>query len=163
MYHNANLLDDIEGTTREMAEEEELARACAQHMFAGDQASQGLGMQIANVGQGHATLTMIVRPDMVNGHKLCHGGFIFTLADSAFAFACNSYNLRTVAASAEVSFLKPAFEGESLTAHAQERWREGRNGIYDIAVTNQDGVVVAEFRGKSRTIKGAVLEEEESG
>ncbi|MEM8645410.1 MAG: hydroxyphenylacetyl-CoA thioesterase PaaI [Pseudomonadota bacterium] len=146
-----------------MADDNELARACAQHMFADDQASRGLGMKIEDVGQGRATLSMTVRPDMVNGHKLCHGGFIFTLADSAFAFACNSYNLRTVAASAEVSFLKPAFEGEILTAHAQERWREGRNGIYDIAVTNQGGVVVAEFRGKSRTIKGAVLEEEKTG
>ncbi|NNF76457.1 MAG: hydroxyphenylacetyl-CoA thioesterase PaaI, partial [Rhizobiales bacterium] len=106
--------------------------------------------------------TMKVRPDMVNGHKLCHGGLIFTLADSAFAFACNSYNLRTVAASAEVSFLKSAFEGEILTADARERWREGRNGIYDISVVNGDGVVIAEFRGKSRTIQGAVLEDEEN-
>ncbi len=143
-----------------MADDDELARACAEHMFAEDQASRGLGMQIDDVGQGHASLSMAVRSDMVNGHKLCHGGFIFTLADSAFAFACNSYNLRTVAASAEISFLKPAFEGDVLTANAQERWREGRNGIYDIAVSNQDGLVVAEFRGKSRTIKGAVLEEE---
>ncbi len=144
-----------------MTEDEQLARACAEHMYAADQASQGLGMKIENVGPGYALMTMKVRPDMVNGHKLCHGGFIFTLADSAFAFACNSYNLRTVAASAEVSFLKSAFEGEILTADARERWREGRNGIYDIAVANGDGVVIAEFRGKSRTIQGAVLEDEE--
>lgn len=144
-----------------MAEDEELARACAEHMYAADQASQGLGMRIEKVGPGSAQLSMKVRPDMVNGHKLCHGGFIFTLADSAFAFACNSYNLRTVAASAEVSFLKSALEGETLTAHAQERWREGRNGIYDISVANGDGVIIAEFRGKSRTIQGAVLDDEE--
>ncbi len=145
-----------------MAQEDELARACAERMYAEDLASQGLGIKIAEVGPGHARLTMDVRSDMVNGHKICHGGFIFTLADSAFAFACNSYNLRTVAASAEVSFLKPAFEGETLTADAQERWREGRNGIYDISVANGDGVVVAEFRGKSRTIQGAILEEEKT-
>lgn len=145
-----------------MTDDDQLARACADHMYAADQASQALGMQIENVGPGFARLTMKVRPDMVNGHKLCHGGLIFTLADSAFAFACNSYNLRTVAASAEVSFLKSAFEGEILTADARERWREGRNGIYDISVVNGDGVVIAEFRGKSRTIQGAVLEDEEN-
>ncbi len=144
-----------------MAEDEELARACAEHMFASDMASQGLGMRIEHIAPGEARLSMVVRADMVNGHKICHGGFIFTLADSAFAFACNSYNLRTVAASAEVSFLKPAYEGETLHAIARERWREGRNGIYDISVTNGDAVTVAEFRGKSRAIKGAVLEEEE--
>lgn len=143
-----------------MAKEDELARACADKMYAEDQASRGLGIKIAEIGPGHARLTMPVRSDMVNGHKICHGGFIFTLADSAFAFACNSYNLRSVAASAEVSFLKPAFEGEMLTAHATERWREGRNGIYDISVTNGTGDVIAEFRGKSRTIQGAILEEE---
>ncbi len=145
-----------------MAEDEHLARACAEHMFASDMASKGLGMQIEEIAPGSAKLSMIVRPDMVNGHKICHGGFIFTLADSAFAFACNSYNVRTVAASAEVSFLKPVFEGETLHADARERWREGRNGIYDISVSNGDGTTVAEFRGKSRAIKGAVLEEEET-
>ncbi len=145
-----------------MAEDEQLARACAEHMFASDMASQGLGMHIEHIAPGSAKLSMVVRPDMVNGHKICHGGFIFTLADSAFAFACNSYNLRTVAASAEVSFLKPVYEGETLLADARERWREGRNGIYDISVTNGDGVTIAEFRGKSRAIKGAVLEEEET-
>ncbi|MCP5082304.1 MAG: hydroxyphenylacetyl-CoA thioesterase PaaI [Alphaproteobacteria bacterium] len=145
-----------------MTEDDQQARACAEHMYAADQASQSLGMQIEKVGAGFARLTMKVRPDMVNGHKLCHGGVIFTLADSAFAIACNSYNLCTVAASAEVSFLKSAFEGEILTADARERWREGRNGIYDISVANGDGVVIAEFRGKSRTIQGAVLENEEN-
>ncbi len=144
-----------------MTEDEKLARACADHMYGADQASQGLGIKIETVRPGYAQMVMAVRPDMVNGHKLCHGGFIFTLADSAFAFACNSYNLRTVAASAEISFLKPAFEGETLTAEARERWREGRNGIYDISVFNGDGVVIAEFRGKSRTIQGAVLNDEE--
>lgn len=144
-----------------MAQDDELARACAEHMFASDRASQGLGIRIEHVGPGNAQLSMVVRDDMVNGHKMCHGGFIFTLADSAFAFACNSYNLRTVAASAEVSFLKSAYQGETLLADARERWREGRNGIYDISVKNSDGVTIAEFRGKSRTIKGAILENEE--
>ena len=90
------------------------------------------------------------------------GGIIFTLADSAFAFSCNSHNQRTVAASADISFLKSAFEGERLEAVAEERWREGRNGIYDVRVTNQNGVTIAEFRGKSRSIKGTILEDEEA-
>ena len=144
-----------------MSDKELLAQRCAEHMFDSDQASQSLGMAIDKVGPGSAQLSMTVRSNMVNGHKLCHGGVIFTLADSAFAIACNSYNLRTVAASAEISFLKSAFEGEVLTACAQERWREGRNGIYDISVANGDGVVIAEFRGKSRTIQGSVLDDEE--
>ncbi|MEM7427029.1 MAG: hydroxyphenylacetyl-CoA thioesterase PaaI, partial [Pseudomonadota bacterium] len=126
-----------------MAGKDELAARVAEHMYAEDRASSGLGMVIDEIRLGYAKLSMTVRPDMVNGHKLCHGGFIFTLADSAFAFACNSYNHSTVAASAEISFLKPAFEGERLEAVAEERWREGRNGIYDIQVTNGDGVTIA--------------------
>lgn len=144
-----------------MSQDEELAQACAEYMYASDNASQSLGIKIESVSPGTAQLSMVVREDMVNGHKMCHGGFIFTLADSAFAFACNSYNLRTVAASADVSFLKSAYQGETLIADARERWREGRNGIYDICVKNGTGETIAEFRGKSRTIKGAILEDQE--
>lgn len=134
-----------------------LARACADAMWASDEASQGLGMAIEAIAPGSATLSMTVTHDMTNGHKTCHGGFIFTLADSAFAFACNSYNQRAVAQMAQVTFLAPAFEGDTLTACATETWRKGRGGIYDIAVRNQDGVQIAEFRGHSRTVKGTHL------
>ncbi len=144
-----------------MAEEHKLALRVAERMYEEDRTSRGLGMVIDEISPGYAKLSMTVRPDMTNGHKLCHGGFIFTLADSAFAYSCNSHNLRTVAASAEISFLKSAFEGEQLQAVAEERWREGRNGIYDIRVTNGDGVTIAEFRGKSRTIGGTILGDDE--
>ncbi|HKH33612.1 MAG TPA: hydroxyphenylacetyl-CoA thioesterase PaaI [Beijerinckiaceae bacterium] len=135
-----------------------LAEACARAMWAEDQASQGLGMKIERVRPGEAALTMPVAERMVNGHKICHGGFIFTLADSAFAFACNSYDERTVAQHCAVTFLAPARLGDLLTAHAVEVARSGRSGVYDITVTSQSGVVVAVFRGHSRTIKGSILE-----
>jgi acyl-CoA thioesterase len=134
-----------------------LAEACAAAMWARDEASANLGMAIERVGPGTAVVTMTVRPDMVNGHGMCHGGFIFTLADSAFAFACNSYNVTTVAASCDIAFLKPARVGETLRATAREVHRETRNGIYDIAVTDESGATIAHFRGKSRTIGGPVI------
>jgi phenylacetic acid degradation protein PaaD len=140
----------------------EIARASAEAMWADDKASQGLGMAIEDVGPGTATLTMTVRADMVNGHDICHGGFIFLLADSAFAFSCNSYNQRTVAQQCNVTFLKPVKLGERLTARAAERWREGRSGIYDITVTDGAGTVIAEFRGHSRTIPGTLVPGTES-
>jgi acyl-CoA thioesterase len=115
-------------------------------------------MQIARVGPGHAELTMTVRADMLNGHQICHGGFIFTLADSAFAFACNSYNLTTVASGCAIDFLAPAREGDVLTAMARERSASGRTGVYDIDVVNQRGEKIALFRGKSYRIKGHVIE-----
>lgn len=139
---------------------EDLARACAAAMWAGDTASQALGMALTRVAPGQATLTMTVRAEMTNGHKTCHGGMIFTLADSAFAFACNTYNQRTVAQMAQVSFLAPAFEGDTLTAEAREIHRQGRGGLYDVRVRNQHSVTVAEFRGHSRTVKGTHLPEE---
>ena len=139
---------------------DERAKACADAMWANDNASQGLGMEIIEVKAGHATLKMPVRDDMTNGQKICHGGFIFTLADSAFAFACNGYNQFTVAQSCKVDFLAPAFAGDVLTASAAERYREGRSGIYDCRVVDQDGKVIAEMRGNSRTVKGTHLEEE---
>tara|TARA_R110002020_G_scaffold20374_12_gene69550 strand:- start:5238 stop:5687 length:450 start_codon:yes stop_codon:yes gene_type:complete len=137
---------------------QETARACADAMWAEDKASQGLGMEIVSVEPGKAVLTMTIREDMVNGHAICHGGFMFLLADSAFAFSCNTYDQRTVAQSCAISFLKPVKLGDRLTATAAERWREGRSGIYDITVTDQTGTTVAEFRGQSRTIAGRLLE-----
>ena len=137
-----------------------LAEACAAAMWAHDRASRGLGMTIERVAPGQAVLAMTVGADMVNGHGMCHGGFIFTLADSAFAFACNSYNVTTVAASCDIAFVKPARAGETLRATAREVHREGRNGIYDIAVTDGSGAAIALFRGKSRTIGGPVVEAE---
>jgi acyl-CoA thioesterase len=136
----------------------ELARACADAMWAEDQASQALGMRIEHVAPGEATLSMSVRADMTNGHGICHGGYIFTLADSAFAFACNTYDQRTVAQHCAVTFLRPGRLGDVLTARAVERSRIGRSGIYDVTVTAGTGEVVAEFRGHSRTISGTLLE-----
>lgn len=139
---------------------DEIARASAQAMWDGDNASQHLGMALTHVAPGTATLTMTVRAEMTNGHKTCHGGFLFTLADSAFAFACNTYNQRTVAQIAQISFLAPAFEGDHLTAVAREIHRQGRGGLYDVRVTNQHGATVAEFRGHSRTVKGTHFPQE---
>jgi acyl-CoA thioesterase len=135
---------------------EDLARACADAMWREDDASKGLGMQIAEIGPGRATMTMTVRPEMVNGQRIAHGGFIFTLADSAFAFACNSHNERAVAAQGNITFIRPGKLGDTLVASAREISRSGRSGIYDVRVTVND-VVIAEFRGHSRVIGGAWL------
>jgi len=135
-----------------------MAQACADTMWHDDRASKALGMSIQRIAPGEAVLAMTVRPDMTNGHDICHGGFIFTLADSAFAFACNSYDERSVAQHCAVTFIAPARLGDRLSAHAVEVVRAGRSGIYDITVTSQSGVVVAVFRGHSRTIKGSILE-----
>jgi acyl-CoA thioesterase len=140
----------------------ELARACAEQMWADDSASKGLGMQLISVEPGRAVLAMTVTDKMVNGHNIAHGGFIFTLADSAFAFACNTYNQRAVAQHCAVTFIAPGKLGDRLTAHAVEQQRFGRSGIYDITVTRDDGAVIAEFRGHSRTIEGTLLPAEKS-
>ena len=132
---------------------DDLARACADAMWKEDDASSGLGMAIVDIGPGRATLTMTVRPDMVNGQRIAHGGFIFTLADSAFAFACNSHNHRAVAAQGSISFIRPGKLGDLLVATAREISRSGRSGIYDVRVTVADEVI-AEFRGHSRTVPG---------
>jgi len=121
-------------------------------MWADDTASRGLGMVLQAVGPGTARMAMTVREAMVNGHSLCHGGFIFTLADSAFAFACNSRNQKCVAAGGNIAFLRPARLGDTLTATAEERHLAGRSGLYDVRVTNQAGDVIAELRGQSRAI-----------
>ncbi len=138
---------------------EELAERCAEAMWRDDRASQALGMSLDAVGPGTATLSMTVTDSMINGHEICHGGLIFTLADSAFAFACNAYNKVTVAQHCSVTFLAPARLGDRLTARAEERSLDGRSGIYDIRVDNQDGKAIAEFRGHSRTIKGHLVPE----
>jgi acyl-CoA thioesterase len=131
-----------------------LARACADAMWREDDASQGLGMEILDVKAGQATLAMTVKPHMVNGHGIAHGGFIFLLADSTFAFACNSHNERTVAAQCNITFIKPGKLGDKLVATAREISRSGRSGIYDVRVTVDD-TAIAELRGHSRTIGGA--------
>ena len=136
------------------------ARKCAEVMFARDSASAGLGMRVDEVTPGGAVLSMSVRPDMLNGHGICHGGFIFTLADSAFAFACNSYNQLAVAQQNQISYLAPGKAGERLHAAAREQSRTGRSGVYDVTVTGEDGRTIALFRGLSRTIKGHHFEEE---
>ncbi|MEP9380274.1 hydroxyphenylacetyl-CoA thioesterase PaaI [Aquabacter sp. CN5-332] len=139
---------------------EETARLCAEAMWATDTASRGLGMELVEVGPGTAVLSMMLTPEMANGHGTAHGGFIFTLADSAFAFACNSHDHRTVAGHCSISYLRPGKPGHTLVAHAREITRAGRSGIYDVSVT-QDGVLIAEFRGHSRTIGGSIIAPEE--
>lgn len=136
-----------------------LAELAANVMYQADQASQGLGMDLVSVAPGRAVMTMTIRADMLNGHKTCHGGFVFSLADSAFAFACNSRNHATVASGCTIDFLAPAFEGDVLTATAQEYSLAGRTGVYDVDVKNQKGEKVAIFRGRSYRIKGLVTGE----
>lgn len=143
-----------EGKTAHSLDPHTLAEAVRHGMFKDDAASQGLGMQIEAVGPGYARIAMTVRPDMLNGFRICHGGFITTLADSAFAFACNSHNELTVAAGIVVDFLAPAHEGDRLVAECHEVALTGRTGVYDIKVTNQHGKTVVVMRGRSHTMKG---------
>jgi acyl-CoA thioesterase len=138
-----------------------LARACADAMWRDDDASKGLGMKIVDIKPGQATLTMKVAPHMVNGQRIAHGGFIFTLADSAFAFACNSHNERVVAAQGSITFIRRGRLGDLLVATAREISLNGRSGIYDVRVTAGDAVI-AEFRGHSRSVGGAWLPEPET-
>ncbi len=142
---------------------EEIARRCAEVMYADDLASQRAGITIEDVVPGRATVRMTVIDSMINGHDICHGGYVFLLADTAFAFACNTYNTRTVAQSCEVTFLAPARLGDDLVANATERLRRGRSGIYDVTVRRVTGdEVVAEFRGHSHTVAGTLFEEDRS-
>ena len=134
-----------------------LAQSVGEVMWSRDRATNALGMELTRIKPGEAWLSMLVRGDMVNGHHICHGGLIFTLADSAFAYACNSYNLNTVASACHIDFLAPAKEGETLQAHAVERSRSGRTGVYDVTVSTHSGVTVALFRGKSYRIGGEVM------
>lgn len=134
-----------------------LAEASAQALLANDSASATLGMRMAKVGPGFACLAMTVRSDMLNGHGTCHGGFVFALADSAFAVACNTHNSVTVAAAAAIDFLIPARLHDELTAEARELWRSKRTGIYEIRVANQRGETIALFRGRSHAIGGEIV------
>lgn len=134
-----------------------LAERSAAAMWAEDNAAQHLGMKLVSVGPGRATMTMLVKDTMTNGHGLCHGGYIFTLADTAFAYACNSYGQRTVAQSAQIAFIAPGKRGMTLTAEAAERQRGERSGIYDITVRDETGTIIAEFRGASRSIPGSLV------
>jgi len=136
----------------------EIARLSAEAMWADDKASQGLGMEVLDVGPGRAKLAMRLTERMVNGHGFGHGGFIFTLADSALAFACNAYGFRSVAQQCSITFLAPARLGMRLVAEATERHRADRRGIYDVSVRDEAGTVIAEFRGHSRTLPERLFE-----
>ncbi|MGE0496899.1 MAG: hydroxyphenylacetyl-CoA thioesterase PaaI [Ramlibacter sp.] len=137
-----------------------LARQVGETMFAVDTASKDtMGMELLSCAPGRATLRMTVRELHLNGHRICHGGFIFTLADSTFAFACNSHNKVTVAAGCSIEFLRPGQLGDVLTCEGVEQTLSGRHGIYDMKVSNQRGEVVAMFRGKSASIQGTVIPE----
>ncbi|GAB2929653.1 hypothetical protein GCM10027203_32110 [Nonomuraea fastidiosa] len=125
----------------------------ARRMMEADTASAALGIVPEELGEGRAVCRMTVTGQMVNGHGICHGGYVFLLADTAFACACNSHGPVTVAAGAEITFVSPAHAGDVLIAEAEERTRYGRSGIYDVTVRRPDGQVVAEFRGRSRELK----------
>ena len=139
------------------AEAQALAEAVAETMWARDRATNALGMKIEAVRPGYARISMTVRGDMVNGHHICHGGLIFTLADSAFAYACNSYNKNTVASACNIDFLAPGREGDTLDAEAVEQSQAGRTGVYDVSVRDSAGKTIALFRGKSYRISGEVI------
>ncbi len=139
------------------AKAQALAEAAGAAMYARDRASQGLGMTLDEIRPGYARMSMPVREDMLNGHQSCHGGFIFSLADSAFAFACNSHNFTTVGAGCTIDYLAPGRLGDLLTAEAVEQALAGKTGVYDIQVRNQEGRTVALFRGKSHRVQGEVV------
>lgn len=136
---------------------QEVAERAAEAMLAADAATRGLGMSVDAIGPGYAKLSMTVREDMLNGHKTCHGGFLFSLADSAFAFGCNAYNKVTVAQGCEIDYLRPGRLNDRLTAECREQALAGRSGVYDVRITNQDGATIALFRGKSRRLKGVIV------
>ncbi len=143
-----------------MSDPASLARACADAMWADDTASRGFGMRLEDVGPGRARMSLVVTEAMVNGHGICHGGFIFALADSAMAFACNSHGEHAVAQHCAITFVRPGRRGDTLTAEAVERTRSGRSGIYDVRVCDATGETVAEFRGHSRTTGGRFFAED---
>ncbi|MEP1573021.1 hydroxyphenylacetyl-CoA thioesterase PaaI [Roseibium album] len=138
---------------------QELAETCARIMWDGDNASQELGMEIIRIAPGQAAIRMTVTKAMTNGHGNMHGGYLFTLADSAFAFACNTYNQMAVAQHCSITYIAPGSLGDILTAEAREVSRQGRSGIYDVRLVRKDGTVIAEFRGHSRTISRTFLTE----
>ena len=139
------------------------AAGAAAAMLEHDRASRLLGMTLVSVGPGRAILRLTVRDDMLNGYQTCHGGIVFALADSAFAFACNSYDTLSVAAAASVEFLRPAYVGDELTATAEERTRARRSGLYDVSVSNHRNELVAMFRGRSHQLEGSVTDAVKTG
>lgn len=145
-----------------MNDDIELAKACSDTMYANDAASQGLGIEVVESTPGCAKLTMTVRHEFTNGHEICHGGYIFMFADSAFAYACNNQNRNTVASAASIEFIGPAHTGDRLTAVAHERIRGSKIGVYDVEVFNQDDKLLALFRGDSYQIRGTVIPEGEA-
>jgi len=151
----------MDGRSRaaEPTDADRFAARVARAMYEADRASQAMGMQLVEVRRGYARLAMRVRPEMTNGHGICHGGHIFTLADSAFAFACNWTNRVTVALACHITFVAPAREGEVLVAEAREVNRAGRTGVYDVTVTREDGTLVAVFRGNSYATRGRIVED----
>jgi len=136
---------------------DELALACAEAMYERDRASQALGIRIVEVKAGFASLKMDIRADMLNGHAICHGGFIFTLADTAFAYACNSRNEVALAQTCDIDFIQAAREHDQLQAVAEERSRRGRSGLYDVKISKDDGELIAHFRGRCRQVQGEVI------
>ena len=146
------------GETSTASDAQALAEQSVAMLYDRDRASQALGMKIVEAAPGRAKVAMTVRRDMLNGHEICHGGLIFTLADSAFAFACNSHNVSTVAAGATIDFLAPAREGDELVAEAVEYWRSKRTGLYEITVTTAQGQRIAVFRGRSHSLGRPVLD-----
>jgi acyl-CoA thioesterase len=138
---------------------QQIAERCAEIMWPDDKAALGLGIELVRVAPGEAVARMLVRNDMVNGHDTCHGGFIFALADTAFAYACNTFNVRTVASGVDINFIAPAHRGQVLTAHGHARHQGGRSGVYDIEVKNEKDELIAVFRGRSSRIKGHFFDE----
>lgn len=145
-----------------MTDAKNLARDCAEAMYERDQATRRMGIQLLDAGPGSAKLSMRVREDMIQGHGTCHGGYLFALADSAFAFACNSYNDATVAIGCSIDYVAPAREGDELIASACEQSRSGRTGNYDVRIENSQGQLIALFHGKSYKVRGTVLAQETS-
>jgi acyl-CoA thioesterase len=137
-----------------------IAEAVREHMYSRDLAAQALGITVEAVGPGSAVCRMSVREDMLNGHATCHGGLIFTLADTAFAYACNAGNRATVALTYQVTFIAPARQGDVLRASAREQSRTGRTGVYDVEVRRADGAIVALFRGHAYEVRGAIVQPE---
>lgn len=151
-----------ETAAKDRSDADALARRCAEALWSNDKASQALGMQIISVGEGHSEVRMVVREDMLSGHELVHGGIVFTLADSAFAFACNSHNQAAYAMSCTIDFVRPAVLGDELTARAEERSHTRSSGVYEITVSNQHDKVIAHFRGRSFTRGEPLIKPEEN-
>ncbi len=152
-----NTMQISPGVKDGVEDDQQLAEACSRVIAQRDQAAQALGIAVLGVAPGRATLSMRVRQDMLNGHNCCHGGMLFTLADTAFAHACNSYNRATVASGCNIDYVAPGFADDTLTAIAEERQRSGRTGVYDVTIYNQQQQPLAYFRGKSYQIRGTLL------